>query len=141
MQTLSLARSSKVWKRFNDSYATSNYQGHLVTCRPQGACLTASCIVNQKHTYLFFGQPKRAHTLAPVLPEPCPSSGTKKGLSYLCLGGVRRPESRSLTLYPGQGMKRISNTAGARILRQKWEAKAAQPTPKLLNSILLFRQA
>lgn len=103
---------------------------------------TASCIVNQKHTYLSLGQPKREHTLAPLFPEPCPSSRTKKGWGYLCWWGVRRPESGSLTVYPGQGLKRISNTAGAWILWKKREAKEAQPASKqLLNSILVFSQA
>lgn len=77
METLTLA-SSKVWKHFGNTHTTGNYWGHLVMCQHKGECLTASCRVRQKHTYLSSGQPQPAHLLAPVHPEPCPASRTKK---------------------------------------------------------------
>lgn len=118
MHTLNLDSSRIVWKHFSNAckkqaatkaiWWHASHKEHL-NCQ----------LRTQRHTYLFFGQAKKAHTLAPVHPEPCPSSRTKKRLSYLCWWGVRRPESGSLTLYSGQGMKRISKMVGAWILRWK----------------------
>lgn len=84
MHTLSLASSSKVWKCCGNAYTTGNYQGHLVTCQPQTACLTASCTVNQKYTYLVLAsQNKHTRQLQSIQSLAHPA-GQKKGLSYLC---------------------------------------------------------
>lgn len=79
MHMLSLASSSKVWKCCGNPYTTGNHQGHLVTCQPQRACLTASCIVNQKYTYLVLAsQNKHTRQLQSIQSLVHPAGQKKK---------------------------------------------------------------
>lgn len=86
MHMLSLASRKTVWKHFGNGCTTGSSQSRLVPGQPWRAYLTASWRADQNHMNLLLDQPKRAHILALVHPEPFPCSRSKKGLSF-CAGG------------------------------------------------------
>lgn len=112
---------------------------------PQPCGDTAARATKTHTAVFFFGQSKRARTLAQVHSETCQSNRTKKikknkNKWAICPGEELR--DLRIVLHSGQGMKRISKTAGALILWSKWEAKKAQPALKqLLNSLFISSQA